>query len=124
MDEDYLKAIRLIVLVVFIVLTPMGVIAFNSWDYMYHKADDMTSYDTRKKVEDTCRSYIVSYESDRLMYEQYKDAESMEMISWANNAKTRANNTAITYNEYILKNSYVFDGNIPSDIKTKLEIIN
>lgn len=35
----------------------------------------------------------------------------------------RANKTANIYNEYILKNSYVFEGNIPSDIYMELEII-
>ena len=40
-----------------------------------------------------------------------------------NNAKTRANNTASTYNNYILKNSYVWKDNIPSDIKTKLDYV-
>lgn len=32
----------------------------------------------------------------------------------------RANKTAASYNEYILKNSYVWDGNIPQDIKESL----
>ena len=41
----------------------------------------------------------------------------------ANNAKIRANNTANTYNNYILKNSYVWKDNVPSDIKTKLDYI-
>lgn len=38
-------------------------------------------------------------------------------------AVMRANKTANVYNEYMLKNSYVFDGNIPSDINYQLEII-
>ena len=36
----------------------------------------------------------------------------------------RANKTANTYNEYILKNSFVFEGNIPTDIETRLMIID
>lgn len=32
--------------------------------------------------------------------------------------------TANTYNEYILKNSFVFEGNIPTDIETRLMIID
>ena len=36
----------------------------------------------------------------------------------------RANKTANTYNEYILKNSFVFEDNIPQDIETKLMIID
>lgn len=35
----------------------------------------------------------------------------------------RANKTAASYNEYILKNSYVLDVNVPSDIDMKLEIL-
>lgn len=68
-------------------------------------------------------STIVSYESDKLMWEQYKDSESPEQRGWAESAKIRANKAALTYNEYFLKNSYVFDGNIPSDIRTELEIL-
>ena len=46
----------------------------NSVEYVDRKIDDATNYDTRKKVEDTCRSMISSYESDKLVYEQYKDS--------------------------------------------------
>ena len=35
----------------------------------------------------------------------------------------RANKTANTYNEYILKNSFVWEGNIPEDIEQKLNLI-
>ena len=34
-----------------------------------------------------------------------------------------ANKTAVLYNEYVLKNSRVWDGNIPKDIMEKLPII-
>ncbi len=66
---------------------------------------------------------IASYEADKLIYEQYKDSEVAEERSWANNAKIRANQTATTYNNYILKNSFVWSGNVPPDIKQTLEII-
>ena len=66
---------------------------------------------------------IASYESDKLTYEQYKDSENEEKQSWAEQAKMRANNTASTYNNYMLKNSYVWENNIPSDIKAELEFI-
>ena len=39
-------------------------------------------------------------------------------------AKIRANNTAIQYNQFILKNSYLWKNNIPQDIKNELERIN
>lgn len=35
----------------------------------------------------------------------------------------RANRTAANYNNYILKNSYVWSNNIPEDILSELEII-
>lgn len=32
----------------------------------------------------------------------------------------RANKTASSYNNYILKNSFVWNGNVPADIKMEL----
>ena len=121
--DRHVKGILIAVVILACVVSPIGVIVFNNMDYVAHKADDITNYNTRKQVEDTCRSYIVSYESDRLMYEQYKDSTDKEQLSWANNAKIRANKTAFAYNEYILKNDYVFKDNVPADIRTQLEII-
>ena len=103
--------------------TPLGRSIHNNWMYDIHKIDDATNYHTRKQVEDTCRATIVSYETDRLMWEQYKDSDSEEEQGWAESAKIRANKAALTYNEYFLKNSYVFEGNVPSDIRTELEIL-
>lgn len=92
----------------------------NKVNYIDRKIDDATNYETIKKVEDTCRSMIASYESDRLAYEQYKDSVNEEKQSWAEQAKMRANKTASSYNNYILKNSFVWNGNIPADIKMEL----
>lgn len=126
--DKFWRVIFVGMLVLFIIggvvsFTPMGRAIRNNWIYNIQKIDDATRYKTRKEVEDTCRATIVSYESDKLMYEQYKDSESEEEHSWANSAKIRANKAALTYNEYFLKNSFVFDGNIPSDIRTELAII-
>lgn len=103
--------------------TPSGKSVWNNWLHAVQKADDATNYETRKKVEDTCRSMIASYNSDKLTYEQYKDSDNEEKQSWAGQAKMRANKTATSYNEYILKNSYVWEDNIPSDIDYKLPLI-
>lgn len=103
--------------------TPSGKSVWNNWFHAVQKADDATNYETRKKVEDTCRSMIASYNSDKLTYDQYKDSENEEKQSWAEQAKMRANKTATSYNEYILKNSYVWEDNIPSDIDYKLPLI-
>lgn len=127
--KGFLITIGIIILI--IILTVIGVLGgwFNTWfankvDYIDRKIGDRTSYDIIKKVEDTCRSMIASYKTDKTTYEQYKNSTSDEKQSWAEQAKMRANKTANTYNEYILKNSFVFEGNIPTDIETRLMIID
>lgn len=112
-----------IALPVYFGATPSGKAAWNNWFHTVQKADDNTSYETRKKVEDTCRSMLSSYNSDKLTYEQYKDSDSEEKQAWAEQAKMRANKTASTYNHYILENSYIWLGNIPKDICKTLEYI-
>ena len=96
---------------------------WNTLFYNVQKADDATSYQTRKKVEDTCRSMIASYESDRLTYEQYRESDNEEKQSWAEQAKMRANKTAATYNNFILENSFVWSGNVPNDIRQSLDYL-
>lgn len=110
-------------LILFFTITPTGRSIWNKNMYEVQKADDSTRYETRKHVEDTCRSMISSYTSDKLTWEQYKDSDNNEKQSWAEQAKMRANKTASSYNEYILKNSFVWDGNIPKDIREKLDYI-
>ena len=116
-------SVIIIGLCLFFGATPSGKSVWNNWFHAVQKADDATNYETRKKVEDTCRSMIASYNSDKLTYEQYKDSDNEEKQSWAEQAKMRANKTATSYNEYILKNSYVWEDNIPSDIDYKLPLI-
>ena len=96
----------------------------NKVEWVDRKIEDRTSYDTMKKVEDTCRSMIASYKTDKATYDMYKTSDNEEKQSWAEQEKMRANKTANTYNEYILKNSYVWEGNIPEDIDRSLQIIN
>nr|DAJ97419.1 MAG TPA: hypothetical protein [Herelleviridae sp.] len=95
----------------------------NKVNYVGQKIDDATRYETIKEVEDTCRTMIASYEADKLTWEQYKDSDSEEKQSWAEQAKMRANKTASTYNNYILKNSFVWEGNVPDDIRSELEVL-
>lgn len=95
----------------------------NGVKHDVQKADDHTNYETIKKVEDTCRAMISSYEADKLTYEQYKNSTNKEKTEWSEQAKMRANKTAASYNNYILKNNYVWSGNVPKDIYTKLEYI-
>lgn len=108
---------------IFFGATPSGKAMWNNWFHAVQKVDDVTNYDTIKKVEDTCRAMISSYNADKLTYEQYKDSDNEEKQEWAEQAKMRANKTASTYNNYILKNSYVWKDNVPADICMTLEII-
>lgn len=111
--------------IVCLIIGSTGLRWFDTWftnktTYIDKKIDDATNYDTIKKVEDTCRSMISSYKTDKATYQQYKDSDNSEKQSWAEQAKMRANKTANTYNEYILKNSFVWKGNVPDDIEQKL----
>ena len=108
---------------IFFTCTPTGVATWNNWFHKVQEADDDTNYETLKKVEDTCRSMIASYNADKLRYEQYKDSDNEEKQSWAEQAKMRANKTASSYNNYILKNSYVWKDNVPADIYMTLPYI-
>lgn len=124
-----LKAIviALLVCVVFALALYGTVPGFRMWSNgIFHdvqKADDASRYSTRKQVEDTARAMIASYEADVFTYEQYRDSQSDEQRSWAEQAAMRANRTASTYNNYILDNSYVWEGNIPDDIGYELELL-
>ncbi len=126
--KKMLIAIWAVVLADLIVISVVVIVWGNTWcgnqvDYVNQKIDDATNYETRKTVEDSCRAMVSSYEADKLTWEQYKDSESSEQRSWADQAKMRANRTAANYNNYILKNSYVWDGNIPDDILSELAVI-
>ena len=115
--------IVVVIVLALALITPWGRSLWNQWFFGVQKADDATNYNTIKRVEDTCRAMMSSYTADRLTYEQYKNSTYEEQISWANQAKMRANKTAASYNEYILKNSFVWEDNIPKDIKKRLEYI-
>lgn len=128
--KDILAIIGLIILLILVIglpiffgATPTGRAIWNNWFHAVQKADDATNYNTLKKVEDTCRAMISSYEADKLTYEQYKDSDDPEKQSWAEQAKMRANKTAATYNNYILENSYVWSDNVPKDIKGRLDYL-
>lgn len=112
--------ITLVLMAAFFCITPVGVALRNSYGFAVQKVDDATRYETRKKVEDTCRAMIANYEADRISYEQYKQSDDAEKQGWAEQAKMRANRTAASYNEYYLKNSFVWSGAVPSDIRGSL----
>lgn len=108
--------------IIFFGFTPGGRSVWNEYTHEMEKADE-NKYETRKKVEDTARAMVASYNADVTTYNQYKDSDNEEKQSWAEQAKMRANKTAFSYNEYIRENSYVWEDNIPSDIDYDLPII-
>lgn len=114
----------IVVIAVLVFVNPLSTASWNTWIYHVRKADDATNYVTRKQVEDTCRALMASYTADKLRYEQYIKSDSAEQRTWGEQAKMRANTTAAQYNEYILKNSFVFDRNVPKDIRSELEYLS
>lgn len=112
-----------ILAILFLIGTVTGRTIVNRWQFALQKADDATRYETTKNVEDACRAMIASYTSDALTYEQYKGSDNEDKQEWAEQAKMRANKTAAAYNEYILKNSFVWNGNVPKDIKSELSYL-
>ena len=116
-----LAAIGVIIVAAALVLGLTG--GLNRFFYRVQKIDDATNYKTIKAVEDNCRAMMANYTKDCLTWQQYKDSTVEEQIGWANQAKMRANSTAAQYNEYILKNSFVWQDNIPADIKSRLDYI-
>lgn len=110
-----------IVAIIFFGLTPVGREVWHRYTHGLNKADEV-SYETRKQVEDTARSHIASYEADVAIYQAYKDAEDVNMWKYGETAKMRAIRTATTYNEFMIKNSYVWQDNIPSDIYKTLDV--
>jgi len=101
---------------IFFGATPTGKAMWNTWFHAVQVADDNTNYETLQEVENTARTMIASYNADKMIWLQYKDSLVTEEVSWANNAKIRANQTASTYNNYILRNSYIWRNNVPADI--------
>ena len=127
-EKVALYAVLAILAVILIVaaayyLSPADRAAINAHMAAVQAADDATSYETLKLVEDTARAMISSWESDLFIYRQYKDSDDEEKRSWAEQALIRANRTASTYNNYILKNSHVWAGNVPSDIASSLPAV-
>lgn len=69
----------------------------------------------QEKAENRCKAIISLYNSNCLTYEQYKGNKAMSY--WAEQAKIRANETASSYNIYILQNSHIWSGNIPDQLE-------
>lgn len=116
----------LIVLLLYITFIPSGRAMFNEYAFGMERIDEEIDYTNRKMVEDTARSMIANYEFARSEYESYVtycDTDDKDRCQRALDAKTSANKTATNYNNYILKNKYLWRNNMPSDIFYELEII-
>lgn len=121
-----LISILLVILIgvlIYFTCTPSGVAAWNNWKHGLQEVDDKTNYETLKQVEDTCRAMITQYNSDKLTYLTYKESDKEFEQELATQAKIRANNTASEYNNYILKNKYVWKDAVPADICMTLEYV-
>lgn len=110
--------------ILFIGITPMGREVANNYGFRMQKADDRTNYNTKKEVEDEARMMMASYQADKLKYEQYKTSEVEEQKGWAEQAKMRANQTASTYNNFMLRNNFLFKENIPDDLWYELPYLD
>lgn len=66
---------------------------------------------------------IASYKTEVASYDQYKFRDNEEKQSWAEQAKIRVNRTGNSYNEYILKNSYIWENNITMEIVYSLPMV-
>ena len=119
--------VLLIGILIFFNGTKTGRAIINNWQYGLQKTDDATKYATRKQVEDTCRSMVATYNKDKVEYESnmklYKETNDDYYLEIATGYRQQTNSTASTYNNYILKNSYVFEGNVPADIFMELEML-
>ena len=133
--DDFGKAGLYILIVVLIFAVIIGGSLLYTWDpetraavnnqlHAAQQVDDATRYSTIKKVEDTARAMIASYQADVLTFQQYNGSENPEQQSWADQARMRANKTASTYNSYILRNRYVWAGNVPPDIRADLPVVD
>ncbi len=109
-----------IIVVLFFSATTIGRTVWNTYWHDVEKADDNTSYENRKKVEDTARAYISSYNADVDIYNTYCNNENENMRSYAESARIRAIQTANSYNDYLQKNSYVWADNMPDDLPSSL----
>jgi len=131
---------------IFTSCTPSGIAFWNSYKAALKGTDDNTKYENQKKVEVNCRSMMAQYKADKQNYDSNKaqydafiekynstDDEALkkqylekanEYETFASQYKIRVNNTAATYNEFIRKNEYIWEDNVPTDIDYQLTYID
>ena len=125
-NRKVLSAVVGVMFIITITMTIMSIIPvgrrfLNQWDYSLEKVDEKT-YDNQKTVEDTLRSYISSYEADKITYLTYKDSSDTYEAALAKSSRVRAIQTATYYNEYFSKNSFIWKDNKPTDLPNELSV--
>jgi len=100
--------------------TYSGRAKWNQYQHNLQTVDDSTLYNTRRQVEDTCRAMQAMYSSDAQAAGMYAETGDKEL---ATQAAVRANRTAASYNEFILKNRYVWGANVPPDIMREIQYV-
>lgn len=126
-----LGIIALTLLVAFalaITFIPSARQAFNEYAFGMKRIDQETDYTNRKMVEDSARSMIANYEFAKAETASYASFCATATYDKARcqrslDAKASANKTASNYNNYILKNRYLWKNNLPSDIFLELAMI-
>ena len=83
------------------------------------KIDDSVKEEDKNAVAEECRKMIVAWEADEAVYLESKDIDPER----AEEARMSANKTAESYNEYLAKHEYVFNGKLPEDIYAAIELI-
>lgn len=123
-NGSVLPAAFLIVVVILVVyFYPEIKVFLNDWKYDIKKTGEVSNYEVLKEVEDKCRAMIANYEADKKIYEQYVDSSDGEKSTRAEQARKRANSIVDEYNDYILKNEFVWSNNVPDDIYLELEYL-
>lgn len=114
--------IAVIILILAITSTPDGVKVQNEYEEVMVNADLESDYKTSIETETTLRSYKASYEADKITYEINKNSEVKVEQELARAAKTRANRTAVTYNN-LLQHSLLDHIKFPEELEKELPYI-
>ena len=84
---------------------------------------DGVTADQIARVEEMCRRYIELWESDLELYNETADSDRPKIQEIHERVKTRMNEIADAYNNYLITNGYVFNGTLPDGIYACIERI-
>lgn len=128
MKKNSFRIAALTLIFIYFGFVPAGRSIVREHIFKMQDVDQEINYVNRKKVEDTARSMISNYQYAKSEYETYKffckdSVYDKEKCQRALDSKSSANRTVSTYNNYLLKNNFLFKQNMPKDIYEKLEKI-